>query len=86
MFIETDTQAPAKLRQERHVHGSMPGGRYLLGIPFHAAPAGAWFATKRPGYKHVAPTGACRSAASPRVRTSTSAGTANRPKHFWARW
>jgi len=45
MFIETDTQAPAKLRQERHVHGSMPGGRYLLGIPFHAAPAGAWFAT-----------------------------------------
>jgi len=32
MFIETDVQASAKLRQERHVHGSMPGGRDLLGL------------------------------------------------------
>ena len=62
MFIETDTQPPSKLRQERHVHSARPGGRDLLGTPFHAAPAGAWFASHRLGYNHVAPAGACRCA------------------------
>ena len=74
MFIETDTQAPSKLRQERHVHGSRPDGGDLLGIPFHAAPAGAWFASHGSGYKHVAPSGAAGAQATSKLDPSPVAG------------